>query len=139
MMLDDMRVRNLAENTQRSYLQQVSSLARYFNRSPELLGTEEIRAYQVYVTTKRKLAPASLCMIAGALRFLYQVTLKREWVESEIPLPKKPFKLPVILSPQEITRFLECAGRLKVRTLLITTYAAGLRVSEATRLSPTGC
>jgi len=133
-MLEDMRVRNLAENTQRSYVQHVAAFARHFERSPEELGPEEIRAYQVYLTDERKLAPASVCIVSGALRFLYHVTLKREWVESEIPLPKKPFKLPVILSSDEIMRFLECVRSLMMRTLLMTIYAAGLRVSEATHL-----
>jgi integrase/recombinase XerD len=133
-MLEDMRIRNLAENTQRAYVQHVSAFARHFARSPEELGPEDIRAYQVYLTDERKLAPASVCMVSGALRFLYHVTLKRAWVEREIPMPKKPFKLPVILSSAEIMRFLESVRSLKMRTLLMTTYAAGLRVSEAVHL-----
>lgn len=136
-MLEDMRIRNLAENTQRSYVQHVSAFARHFGRSPEELGPEEIRAYQVYLTDERKLAPASVCIVSGALRFLYHVTLKREWVESGIPMPKKPFKLPVVLSPDEIMRFLECVRSLMMRTLLMTIYAAGLRVSEAAHLKVT--
>lgn len=136
-MLEDMRVRNLAENTRRAYVQQVSAFAKHFDRSPELLGPDEIRTYQVYLTDERKLSPASVCTVSGALRFLYHVTLKREWVETDIPLPKKPLKLPVILSPDEIMRFMECVGGLKMRTLLMTTYAAGLRVSEATHLKVT--
>ncbi|MEX3954027.1 site-specific integrase [Paraburkholderia sp. EG287A] len=75
--LHDMQIRNLAENTQKSYLIQVSSFARHFRRSPELLGPEEIRAWLVYLREERKLAPASLCATIGALRFLYRVTLKR--------------------------------------------------------------
>jgi site-specific recombinase XerD len=91
-MLEDMRVRNLAANTQLAYVQHVAAFARHFDRSPELLGAEDIRAYQVYLTDERKLSPASVCMVCAALRFLYHVTLKREWVDTEIPLPKKPFK-----------------------------------------------
>jgi integrase/recombinase XerD len=136
-MTEDMEIRNLSHNTQLSYLQQVSSLARYYQRSPETLGPEEIRAYQVNVTTERKLAPGSLCIIASALRFLYKVTLKREWVDTEIPLPKKPFKLPVILSREEVAHFLESIASLKHRTILITAYAAGLRISEVTHLKIT--
>src|ERR1700674_708838 len=89
-MTEDMEIRNLSRNTQLSYLQQVSSFANFFQRSPELFGPDDIRTYQVHVTTERKLAPARLCIIASALRFLYKVTLKREWVDAEIPLPKKP-------------------------------------------------
>ena len=136
-MLEDMQIRNLTDNTQLSYLQQISSFAKYHHRSPEQLGPEEIRAYQVHLTTERKLAPGSLSTIAAALRFLYKVTLKREWVDAEIPLPKKPFKLPVILSREEVAHFLESIASLKHRTLLMTAYAAGLRVTEAARLKIT--
>jgi integrase/recombinase XerD len=136
-MIEDMEIRNLADNTQRSYLQQVSSFAKYFQRSPELLGPDDVRAYQVHITTERKLAPGSLSIIAAALRFLYKVTLRCEWVDAEIPLPKAPFKLPVILSREEVAHFLESIGSLKHRTILMTAYAAGLRVTEATRLKIT--
>src|SRR6266853_941628 len=132
-MLEDMEIRNLSHNTQLSYLQQVSSFARYFQRSPETLGPEEIRAYQVYLTTERKLAPGSLCISASALRFLYKVTLKRAWADAAIPLPKKPFKLPVILSREEVARFFESIASRKHRAILMTAYAAGLRISEVTR------
>jgi integrase/recombinase XerD len=136
-MLEDMEIRNLSHNTQLSYLQQVSSFAKHFHRSPELLGPEEIRAYQVHLTTERKLASGTLCLIASALRFLYKVTLKREWVDTEIPLPKKPFKLPVILSREEVAHFLESIASFKHRTILMTAYAAGLRISEVTQLKLT--
>jgi integrase/recombinase XerD len=136
-MMEDMEIRNLSPNTQLSYLQQVSSFAKYCQRSPEELGPEEIRAYQVYVTNERKLTPGSLCIIASALRFVYKVTLKRAWVDAAIPLPKKPFKLPVILSREEVARFFESIASRKHRTILMTAYAAGLRVSEVTRLKIT--
>lgn len=136
-MLEDMKIRNLTQNTQLSYLQQVTSFAKYYKRSPERLGPEQIRAYQVYVTEERKLAPGSLSIIASALRFLYKVTLKREWVEETIPLPKTPFKLPVILSREEVAHFLESIASFKHRTILMACYAAGLRISEATRLKIT--
>jgi len=71
-MLEDMRIRNLAENTQLSYVRQVACFATYFHRSPEELGTEEIRAYQVYLLETRCLAPSSISLAAGALRFLYK-------------------------------------------------------------------
>lgn len=136
-MLEDMGIRNFTDNTQLSYLQQVSSFAKYFKCSPEKLGPEQIRAYQVYVTEERKLAPGSRSIIAAALRFLYKVTLKREWVEEVIPLPKTPFRLPVILSCEEIAHFLDSIVSLKHRTILMTCYAAGLRITEATRLKVT--
>ena len=136
-MIAAMQIRNFTANTQAAYLQQIALLARYYHQSPEALGPQQIQAYQLYLTNERKLAPGSLCTIAAALRFLYHVTLKRDWALDDIPIPKKPLKLPVILSPEEIEHFLECVGSLKHRTLLTVAYAAGLRVSEATHLKVT--
>jgi len=137
-MIEDMQVRNLALNTQRSYLEQVSRFARHFNKSPEQLGPEDIRAYQVYLTKEKKLAPGSILIAVAALRFLYKVSLKKDWTfEDVIPAPKKPQKLPVVLSPEEVLQFLECVGSTKHRAILTTCYAAGLRISEAVRLKPT--
>jgi integrase/recombinase XerD len=138
-MTEDMQVRNLAPNTQRAYIQQVSLFARHFNKSPEQLGPEDIRAYQVYLTNERKMAPGSVLIAIAALRFLYKVSLKREWSFDEvIPAPKKPQKLPVILSPDEVLRFLSSIGSMKHRTILTTCYAAGLRISEAVRFKGHG-
>lgn len=136
-MLEDMRIRNLAENTQLSYVRQVACFATHFHRSPEALGAEEVRAYQLYLLETRCLAPSSISLAAGALRFLYKVTLKRDWAVDEIPLPKRPLRLPVILSQEEVLHFLESVDNLKHRTILMAAYAAGLRVSEATHLKVT--
>ena len=137
-MTEDMQVRNLALNTQESYLQQVSQFARHFNKSPELLGPEDIRTYQVYLTNEKKLAPGSILIAVAALRFLYGVSLKKDWsFEDVIPTAKKPQKLPVVLSPEEVLQFLSSVGNTKQRAILTTCYAAGLRVSEAVHLKPT--
>jgi site-specific recombinase XerD len=136
-MTEDMQVRNLALNTQTSYVQQVSLFARHFNQSPEQLGPEDIRTYQVYLTNEKKLAPGSILIAVAALRFLYKVSLKREWQFDEvIPAPKKPQKLPVVLSPEEVLHFLESVGSIKHRVILTSCYAAGLRISESVRLQP---
>jgi site-specific recombinase XerD len=124
-MTEDMRIRNLSPNTQASYLQQVTLFARYFNQSPESLGSEHIRAYQVYLTEERKLATNSILIAVSALRFLYKVSLKRDWPFDEaIPAPKKPQKLPVVLSSEEVLQFLGCVGNLKQRAILTICYAA---------------
>jgi site-specific recombinase XerD len=137
-MTEDMQVRNLTLNTQLSYVQQVSQFAQYFHKSPEDLGPEDIRTYQVYLTNERKLAPGSVSIAVSALRFLYKISLKKDWTfEDIIPAPKKPQKLPVILSPEEILQFLARVGNIKHRAILTTCYAAGLRISEAVRLKPT--
>jgi len=136
-MIEDMQVRNLSPNTRESYLQQVSLFARHFGKSPHLLGPEEIRSYQLYLTNEKKLATSSIHIATAALRFLYKVTLKKDWTLAEvIPLPRKPQKLPVVLSPEEVRHFLACVRLWKHRVILTTCYAAGLRISEAVRLKP---
>jgi site-specific recombinase XerD len=137
-MTEDMQVRSLSHHTQATYLQQVSLFARHFNKSPELLGPEEIRSYQVHLTNERKLAPSSIILAVAALRFLYKITLHKDWTLQEvIPTPKKPQKLPIILSPEEVLQFLRCVWNIKHRTILTVCYAAGLRVSEAICLKVT--
>jgi len=135
-MTEDMQIRNLSAHTQKSYKQQVSQFARHFNKSPELLGPEEIRAYQIYLTNERKLAVSSILIAIAALRFLYKVTLKKDWrFDDIIPAPKKPQSLPVVLSPEEVLQFLNCVASNKHRAILSSCYAAGLRISEAVRLT----
>lgn len=136
-MIEDMQIRNLAVHTQNTYVIQVSMFARHFSRSPESLGPDEIRAYQVYLTNEKKLAISSILIAISALRFLYRVTLKKDWTFEEIiPAPKKPQKLPIVLSPEEVIQFLNCVAGIKHRVLLTTCYAAGLRISEAICLTP---
>jgi len=137
-MIEDMQVRNLSLNTQTSYVQQVSLFARYFGKSPEILSPEDIRTYQLYLTNEKKLAPGSILIAVASLRFLYKVTLHKNWTFEEIiPAPKKPQKLPVVLSPEEVLQFLGCVQSRKHHTILTTCYAAGLRISEAISLIPT--
>ena len=136
-MLEDMGIRNFADNAQLSYLLQVRAYARCFGRSAEALGSEEVRTSQVHLVELRKLSPASVGIATSALRFLYKVMLKRAWALEDIPIPKKPYRLPVILSREEVTRLLEAVANLKHRTVLATTYASELRVSEATHLRVT--
>jgi site-specific recombinase XerD len=119
-------------------VQQVSLFARHFSKSPEILGPEDIRTYQVYLTNWKKLATSSILIAISALRFLYKVTLHKDWTFEEIiPAPKKPQKLPVVLSPEEVLQFLGCVQSIKHCTILTTCYAAGLRISEAICLKPT--
>ena len=134
-MFEDMQVRNLAPHTQATYILHVSLFARHFRKSPELLGPEAIRDYQLYLTNQRKLAPSSIVVTTAALRFLYNVTLKRGWnLEASIPAPKQPKKLPIVLSRAEVLHFLGCVKDIKHQAILTTCYAAGLRISEAVRL-----
>ncbi len=134
-MIEDMQVRNLAPHTQATYILHVSLFARHFGKSPELLGPEEIRDYQLYLTNQRKLAPSSIVVTTAALRFLYNVTLKKGWnLEASIPAPRQPKKLPVVLSRAAVPHFLGRVEDIKHHAILTTCYAAGLRISEAVRL-----
>jgi site-specific recombinase XerD len=136
-MLEDMRIRNFALATQEQYIISVNAYAKYFKQSPDKLQPEDIRTYQLYLLEKKKLSPKSLNVTVSALRFLYRVTLHRDWDSEIIPYAKRPRKLPVVLSPEEIAQFLHVVRNLKHRTVLMTMYAAGLRVSEVTRLKLT--
>jgi len=135
-MLEDMRVRRLSPFTQRTYVETVARFARYFKRSPERLGPEQIRAYQLYLSTERGLATSSLLVAVSALRFLYRVTLQKRWsFDDVLPAPKKPQALPVVLSPQEVVQLLGAVTPAKHRAILTACYAAGLRISEAIALT----
>src|ERR1019366_8252798 len=102
---------------------------------PEHLGPEEIRGYQLHLATERKLSASSLFVAVAALRFLYKVTLKKDWpVETVIPPPKRETRLPLVLSREEVRQFLDAVASYKHRVILTTCYAAGLRISEAVRL-----
>jgi integrase/recombinase XerD len=137
-MLEDMQIRNLSPHTQRAYIENVAQFARHFRRSPADLGPEEIRTYQICLLRERTLAPSSVEIAVCALRFLHKVTLKKPWsFDDLIPAPKKPRRLPVVLSPAEVVRVLDCVTSPKHRAVLTTCYAAGLRISEAVRLQPT--
>jgi integrase/recombinase XerD len=136
-MIEDMQIRNLAPLTQSAYLLQISLFARYFGRSPERLGREDIRAYRLYLAQDKHLAASSIAVAVAALRFFYTVTLKQAWtVEADIPTCRLPQKLPQVLSQKEVSQFLDAVESLKHRVILTVCYAAGLRVSEAVRLKP---
>ena len=93
--------------------------ARHFGRSPESLGPEQIRTYQVYLATEKELSPSSISVAVAALRFLYNETLHTHWdVQELIPMPKIPTKLPVVLSQEEVLQFLESVPHTKARTIL---------------------
>jgi site-specific recombinase XerD len=133
-MLEDMRVRNFSEDTQQRYIRQVAKFAQHFRKSPELLGPEEIRTYQVYLKEQKKVSWCVLNITVCALRFLYRITLHKDWAVEHIPFSRRPRKLPVVLSPQEVTRFFQSITNFKHRVLLKTAFATGLRTSEVAHL-----
>lgn len=133
-MTQDMQIRNLSPRTIECYTYHVGCFAKHFGRSPEELGPEEVRQYQVYLVQEKKASWTSFNQAVCALRFLYRITVPRAWPVTQIPYAKKPKKLPVVLGPEEVQRLLSCARPLKPRVLLTTIYATGLRLEEATHL-----
>ena len=132
-MIEDMTVRNLSPATQRSYVHAVSKFSRYFNRSPDRLGLEDVRAFQVHLVSTGISWPA-LNQTVCALRFFYGITLGHREIPERIPYAREPRKLPIVLGAEEVVAFLEAVPSLKARTALTTAYASGLRASEAVSL-----
>ena len=127
-MIEDMQVRNLAETTQRLYVDAVAAFARHYWKSPADLGPEDIRSYLVYLTTCK--SKNSAHSANAALRFLYRYTLEKDWKILRDPFPKRDSKLPVVLSLEEVSKFFDALRNTKYRAILMTAYAAGLRASE---------
>jgi len=130
-MIDDMQLRNLAPGTQTNYIHHVAGFARYYWRSPEELDIEDVRGYLLYLLNDRKLSAESVNQCTTALQFLYLTTLEMPWSRECFPRAKRPLKLPVILSHEEVLAFFDNIPSLKYRAAMMTCYGAGLRVSEA--------
>ena len=134
-MLEELQRRNYSPATTRGYILAVKQFAEYFGKSPEQLGAEEVRRFQLYLLNHKKLAPGTVEMRMSALRFLYKKTLKRrDLAYDDLVFPKTPRKLPVVLSPEEVTRLIEAAPNLMHRTLLMVLYSTGIRRTEASLL-----
>ena len=133
-MIEDMKLRNLSAWTQEVYVRYVADFARYFGKSPELLGPEEVRTYQVHLFKERGYCYNSLTVAASALKFFYRVTAPQDWSVEQIPVPKRPKRLPVVLSSEEVAQFFAAIKNIRYRAILMTAYGAGLRVSEITHL-----
>ena len=133
-MIEDMQLRNLTAATQKNYLHHVAGFAQYFDRSPEVLDIEAVRQYQLYLLNERKLSPESINQYISSVKFLYRNTLEMPWTDEYFPHVRRPHKLPVVLSQEEVQTFFDHVPSLKYRAALMTCYGAGLRVSEAVAL-----
>ena len=133
-MIEDLEIRNYSQRTIQTYVAQVAHFAKFFGKSPELLGHEHIRSYQLHLVKEKNASWSLVNQTVCALRFLYRVTLKKDWAVHHIPYAKKPKKLPLILSQEELARFFNHVHNLKCRAAIITMYAAGLRLSETLHL-----
>jgi site-specific recombinase XerD len=137
MMLDELERRNYSQTTRRAYLLGVEQFAKHFHRSPDRLGLNHVRDYQVHLFRVRNLTPATVAVRLAALRFLFVAVLKRRWTVQEMPYPKRPTRLPTVLSQDEVTRLIDGALTPVHRVVLLTLYATGVRRAELTRLKVT--
>ena len=129
-----MVLRGFAVRTREAYLSCVTALARHYRRPPDQLGADQLQAYLLHLITEKKLAYASVNQAACAFRFLFDRVLNRPNARFDIPMAKVPKRLPQILSRGDVARLIDAARTLRGRTLLMTTYATGLRVSEVCAL-----
>ena len=136
-MIDDMQLRNLAPGTQVHYIHHVAAFAKYYGRSPEDLDIEDVRNYLLYLLNERKLSPEAVNQCTTALQFVYLTTLEMPWTREYFPRAKRPLKLPVILSHEEVLAFFDHIPSLKYRAALMVCYGAGLRISEVVALKLT--
>jgi len=130
-MLEELQRRNYSQATIESYINSVKDFAKYFLKSPDLLGAEEVRQYQLHLINDKKLAAQTVKVRMSALRFFYWKTLKRrDLYFDDLLMPKAPKRLPTVLSPEEIVRMIQAASSLMQRTILILLYGSGIRRAE---------
>ena len=136
-MLEELQRRNYSPATIRGYLHAVEQFAKHFGKSPDKLGPDDLRSYQAYLLTERKLAVGSVVARVAALRFFFVRTLKRREFRVELPYPKDSKvrrRLPTVLSLEEVARLIDAAGNLMQRALLMTLYGTGMRRTEVSLL-----
>jgi site-specific recombinase XerD len=133
-MQEDLLLKAYSPHTQRAYLGCARHFAKHYLRSPEDMGEQEIRDFLLHLVRDRKASPATLSMYVNALKFLYNVTLKRPEAVQGLAYPRRPKTLPVILSPEEVIRIFAALRAVKHKAIIATAYAAGLRISEVCAL-----
>ena len=133
-MLEELQRRNYSAITTRNYLRVVAEFAKYFGKSPDKLGPNELRTYQAYLLQDRKLTPGTVVNRVAALRFFFVKTLKRHQFRDFLPYPQDRRRLPTVLSREEVSRLINAAGTLFRRTLLMTLYVTGMRRAELAHL-----
>jgi site-specific recombinase XerD len=134
-MIEELRRGNYSPNTERNYIQEVAHFARHFGRSPELLGEQHIREYQLALI-KRSVSWNHYNVVTCALRFVFCKTLHRDMRVEQIPFAKRPKNLPIALTVPEVLRVIEAAANLRDKALFVTLYSCALRPSECLQLRP---
>ena len=133
-MLEELQRRNYSPTTIRYYLRVVENFARHFGKRPDRLTQDQIREYQVFLLQERKLQASTVGLHIAALRFFFVKTLRRPYLQLDLPSPKRPKRLPTVLSQEEVARLIESANNLLDYAMLMTLYATGVRRAELSRL-----
>ena len=134
LMLQELQRRNYSQTTVASYIKIVADFAKYFQRPPDQLGPDDIRAYQLHLLHERKQGVRTVGTQTAALRFFFCKTLKRNYLVEEVPYPRAPRKLPIILTQEEAIRLIDSASNLFHRAMLMTLYSTGMRRAELCHL-----
>jgi integrase len=135
--LEELKLRNYSQATADAYVASTRRFAEHFHHSPEQLGPEHIRQYQLHFIDERKLEPKSIMVQMAALRFLYLKVLRRSYSRDDLPLPRTPRRqIPIVLSTDEVRRLIDAGPNLRYRTILITLYDTGMRRAELSQLCP---
>jgi len=135
-MAADLDLRNRSVHTKEAYLLRAKHFAEWHGRSPAQMGEAEVRAFLLYLIHDKKVKPATHAMYVAAIKFLYEVTLGRPEVVAAIPYPKRPKKLPDILSGSQVEALLAAIRPIKLLAICMTAYSGGLRISEVCELKP---
>ncbi len=133
-MLEELQRRNYSPSTVRAYLYAVEEFARYFGKSPDKLNQEQLRQYQLHLLHDRKLTIGTIVGRIAALRFFFVRVLRRPYRQIDLIYPKRPERLPTVLSQEEVAQLLDSANNLLDYAMLMTLYATGMRRAELIRL-----
>lgn len=133
-MKDEMQLKGLSDGTQKRYLQETVKLYKHYKLSPAKLEQDKIKAYLVYIVKERKLSASTYNVTVHALKFFYEVVLRKTFVRHDFPLSKEPKRLPDILSVDEVATIIKATSHIRQRTVLVLAYGAGLRSSEIASL-----
>jgi site-specific recombinase XerD len=134
-LIDDMTIRRLSPKTKQHYIRHVKNFADFVGRSPDKATAEDVRRYQLRLASIGTTVPI-VNISATALRFFFKITLKRTDLAAGVVSAREPRRLPVVLSPEEVSRLLTSATNIKHKAVLSLAYATGLRASEAVVLRP---
>jgi integrase/recombinase XerD len=133
-MIDEMQLRNFSPKTVQCYVEIVARFARYFNKSPDKLGTEDVRTFLLHLVQEKKRSWGTYKQALAALRYFYRWVVKGPEIVEDIRCPRPERRLPVVLSFDEVRRFFAAIPSFKQRMILMTAYSAGLRISEVVNL-----